>query len=651
MKKIHRTIFLVAAATVLTINPGCNKLLEEEPRSSLFPSYLGTPGGVKAGIAGVYSSLRSFYSGEGQINYYVGTDEMRAGFSSSTAGTILNTYNGINSSTGNVGGWNSLFADINTLNGVLKFVQESGSLISEANKKEYIAQAKFLRAYIYFYLVQTYGGTTATEKSGVPLHLEFITEAKTEDTPAPLADLYKQIIQDFTEAAADLPATVNSTNALAPVGKTATSATAKAFLAKAYLTRGYLSEVKEAGDFQKAADLTQELITNKATYQLDLFQNYNDAVKQENDYGKETVFAIDYGKNDPTYSAYAQNASGGFGINHMAVLHRWNYISDAGIDNRPGVDAVPQAINTSKQPMVRDVYNGRPYVRVAPNPYVHQVAFRNQVNDTRWDATFQTFWINNVTRAAGVKFDGSSKGALVPTTVSSATSYQPPTNGDTAILMPGVEVTNARRDAFKGLIVTPAQYSNKVFPTLKKFDDKLRTGMNDFSSRPIVIMRFSEVYLMNAEANYMLGNIDAAATQLNVIRRRAAFRTPADGDFIPKGQFRVTAATQAAANAANALAMALTPAQLAQLAIPNNTTFGSPLNGMDLILDEYTRELYGDLRRWYDLVRTRQLVRRVKMYNPEGAPNVQEFHMRRPIPQAQINNVRTGPVYPQNNGY
>ena len=164
-------------------------------------------------------------------------------------------------------------------------------------------------------------------------------------------------------------------------------------------------------------------------------------------------------------------------------------------------------------------------------------------------------------------------------------------------------------------------------------------------------MRFSEVYLMNAEANYMLGNIAAAATQLNVIRRRAAFRTPADGDFIPKGQFRVTAATQAAANAANAAAMELTPAQLGQLAVPANTSPGSPLNGMDLILDEYTRELYGDLRRWYDLVRTRQLVRRVKMYNPEGAPNVQEYHMRRPIPQAQINNVRTGPAYPQNNGY
>jgi hypothetical protein len=412
---------------------------------------------------------------------------------------------------------------------------------------------------------------------------------------------------------------------------------------------GYLTEVAQPGDFQKAADLTAELISNKGTYGLDLFQDYNDAVKPANDYGKETIFAIDFGFNDPTYSGRTEQGTGGFGLNNLPVLHRWNYISLAGIDNSAGIDAVPQKINTTKQPMQRDVYNGRPYIRVAPwGPYTAEVAFADQVHDTRWDATFQTFWICNKTVAAGLTSTGTLKGVLVPTTVNSLTSYQPPTNGDTAILMPGTDVTMARRDGFKGLIVTPKQYSNNVFPVVKKFDDLLRTGMNDFSSRPVIAMRFSEVYLMNAEANYMAGSTTAAASSLNVIRQRAAFRVPADGAFIPKGQFSVTAANQAAANAT---AMLLTPAQLAQLAVPNNTVTGSALCGMDLILEEYTREFYGDLRRWYDLVRTRQLVRRLKMYNTPGAPNVQEFHMRRPIPQVQIDAVLTGPKYPQNNGY
>lgn len=650
MKFSNKKYLAVAVAAMLINITGCKKFLEEAPRSELYPDYFSTAGGIRAGITGVYSSLRGFFQGEGIAYVYMGTDESIAGGSAQTNYVILNNYNGVNAS--NVPNQLGLYTNINSLNGVLQYAESS--TLPAATKTQYIAQAKFLRAWIYFQLVQTYGGTTATQKSGIPLHTTFITEATTADAPAPLADIYNLIIQDFTAAAAGLPATITTGNLISAVGKTATSAVAKAYLAKAYLTRGYLSEVAQAGDFQKAVDLTAELIANKGTYGLDLFQNYNDAVKPANDYGKETMFAIDFGLNDPTYSGYTQQGTGGFGLNNIPVVHRWDYIGNAGVDNSAGIDAVPIRINTTNRPMVRDVYNGRPYIRVAPNaPYTAQVAFADQVHDTRWDATFQTFWIcNKAGVPGGLQSNGTTrKGALIPTTFNSINSYVPPADGDTAILMPGVEVNMARRDAFKGMIVTPRQYNNTIFPTVKKFDDLLRANMNDFSSRPVVVMRFSEVYLMNAEANYMVGNFTNAATSLNVLRQRAAYRTPADGQYIPKGQFRVTAASMGTDNAANAAAMLLTPAQLAQLAVPTSTTVGSPLNGMDLILEEYTRELYGDPRRWYDLVRTRQLVRRVKMYNAIGAPNVQEFHMRRAIPQDYINTVLSGPAYPQNNGY
>ena len=240
---------------------------------------------------------------------------------------------------------------------------------------------------------------------------------------------------------------------------------------------------------------------------------------------------------------------------------------------------------------------------------------------------------------------------MIPTTSASTSAYIKPLDGDTAILMPSTDVTMARRDAFKGLIITPKQFNNVNFPTVKKFDDPKRNATGDFSSRPITLLRFSEVYLMNAEANYMLGNTGTAAEMLNIIRRRAAYRTPDDAQNVAKNAISVTASSMASVNAANAAAMALSSAQLAQLAIPNNTSNPASLCGMDLIFDEYTREFYGDPRRWYDLVRTQQLVRRNKMYNTNGAPNVQDYHMRWPIPQNLINNVLSGPKYPQNNGY
>ncbi|GAB3916643.1 RagB/SusD family nutrient uptake outer membrane protein [Mucilaginibacter boryungensis] len=660
MKILNKNSFTIAAAIILTSVTGCKKLLVEQPRSGLYPDYFSTAGGVQAAVTGVYQDLRGAFSGEGLVYFYDGTDENIPGGSAGTNPPLYNSFKGITASNGpDITG---LYIDINTLNGVF---QNSALITDPTARTQFVAQAKFLRGFIYFWLVQTYGGVTATQKSGIPLHLTFNTQAASADAPAKLSDIYNAIIQDFTDAATGLPNTITSSNpfSAAGIGKSATAATAKAFLAKAYLTRGY-TEAKQSTDFQQAADITAQLITNKATYGLDLWQDYWDEHKPANDYGKENLFAIDYGISDPLYSNYTQQGSGGYGINQLYVLARFNYVGP-GVDNVPGVDAVPQKMGGSAG-MVRDVYNGRPYVRLAPNkPYTMDVAFADQIHDTRYDATFQTYWIcTNPNVSAGLKSDRvTSKGKLIPTTSSippagsplsaapGQAAYITPMDGDTAILMPSADVSMARRDAFKGLIVTPKQFNSVIFPTVKKFDDPKRTGILDFSSRPIILMRFSEVYLMNAEANYMLGNIPNAATSLNVIRQRAAYRTTDDANLTAKNQFYVTSATMGAANTANAAAMALTPAQLAQLAIPNNTTTPGTLCGMDLILDEYSREFYGDPRRWYDLVRTQQLVRRNKMYNAVGGPNVQDYHARWPIPQGLINAVLTGPAYPQNNGY
>src|SRR6202012_2670269 len=111
---------------------------------------------------------------------------------------------------------------------------------------------------------------------------------------------------------------------------------------------------------------------------------------------------------------------------------------------------------------------------------------------------------------------------------------------------PAPHADSVRRNAFKGQLTTTDQYSFVCFPSVKKNDDPTgRLTQNDFSTRPLILMRFSEVYMMNAEANYMLGNTAAAAASLNVIRQRAAYRTPADATYIPKSQYSVTAANQA----------------------------------------------------------------------------------------------------------
>src|SRR5690606_11045562 len=95
------------------------------------------------------------------------------------------------------GFWNSLYININTANGVLEFGADAN--MPAATKTQVLAQAKFLRAFCYFYLVTTFGD--------VPLHVEFNTDETAADSRAPIADVDAQIITDLTEAAADLPNT------------------------------------------------------------------------------------------------------------------------------------------------------------------------------------------------------------------------------------------------------------------------------------------------------------------------------------------------------------------------------------------------------------------------------------------------------------
>src|SRR5881275_3339228 len=184
-------VALLVSAALMTNS--CKKILEEHPQASIVPSFFNSPAGVLGGIAGVYNDIRGAWGTEGfSAEMVAGTDEHLAGASAS--GIQLYTYNGLNGS--NFGAaWGLAFTDINTLNGVLQFGQTID--LPDATRKQYLAQAKFLRAFWYFYLVQTFGD--------VPLHTTFITVPSQADTRQPVAQVYDQIIKDLTDAAADLP--------------------------------------------------------------------------------------------------------------------------------------------------------------------------------------------------------------------------------------------------------------------------------------------------------------------------------------------------------------------------------------------------------------------------------------------------------------
>jgi hypothetical protein len=187
----------------------------------------------------------------------------------------------VKSNTENYAGfWNTLFIDINTANGVL----------------QYGAAADIPAATKHSYWHRRNSCVVSVITTWLP-HLDrcrfiptFNTSPSAADAPSPLADLYAQMIKDFTESAADLPNVP-----AAGMGKPATKPTALFLLAKTYLWRGW-SAAAQATDFQQAYTVAKSVIDAKATYNLDLVPYFGNVFREGNEYGPEVMMVIDHTK-------------------------------------------------------------------------------------------------------------------------------------------------------------------------------------------------------------------------------------------------------------------------------------------------------------------------------------------------------------------
>ena len=155
--------------------------------------------------------------------------------------------------------------------------------ITPAIKNRSIGEGKFLRALYYYHLVRLFGD--------VPLYTNAITVAEASVIArSPKAQVYAQIIADLKSAETLLP----NTYGVNDKGR-ATSGAAKGLLAAVYLT---------LGDKTNAAAKAKEVIDNKAVYGYDLWTDYGDNFKLENENSKESVFEVQYRSGGGQYSDY-----------------------------------------------------------------------------------------------------------------------------------------------------------------------------------------------------------------------------------------------------------------------------------------------------------------------------------------------------------
>jgi hypothetical protein len=249
--------------------------------------------------------------------------------------------------------------------------------------------------------------------------------------------------------------------------------------------------------------------------------------------------------------------------------------------------------------MQRDIANGRPFKRYKPTLYTLNQVFVNRTYDSRYYKTFKDVYYSNKPGKYNTNYDKSKASITLAL-------------GDTSIFDPGYEMPAVERAKRPYQVLTPSMYDERRFPALRKHIDGARADRTQFSgTRDYIAFRLAESYLIMAEAQFKQGKIADAVGAINVVRRRAAW---------PGKQ----------------AAMEITSADLT----------------MNFIMEERERELLGEQMRWFDLNRWGVLVERVKLYNPQAAPNIKDFHTLRPLPQNQLDRVEGGvSAFPQNPGY
>ena len=321
---------------------------------------------------------------------------------------------------------------------------------------------------------------------------------------------------------------------------------------------------------------------------------------------------------------------------------------------------------------------GRPWRRASPTPFLYeddglygpQYYTSNKhgklIDSRLYKSHIWVYYCNQAPNVTWEEFSNAT-GSFSPSSIGKTTGSQRYAIGDTAIVFSLENVdqrfsdgTMSEKLAFARAIepywYIPMQSISRpglnnrgdrdgvrnTYPSLIKYLDSRRTSANDQSGyRDYFCYRLAETYIMLAEAFALKGDYTNSAAALNIVRERAAWK---EGEEKTPNFYKYDGGA----------ITDLTKSTVEEMKV--TTDF---LSGMDdeekliFFLDEYGREMEGELHRFEQLVRNGAdfFVARIKERSELAAENIQPFHRFRPIPQKHIDRLEPADPNPQNYGY
>lgn len=561
----------------------CRDLEEYNPSGSTAEAVWNTPEGFVTLVNSAYQQQRNWYGKEDGVFMAESGSDLWYNSDKGSYAAQLTQYAGLGAATGNPNraAWTLLWRGINQCNAGINRIDQAG-FTNQAEKNKRLAELRFMRAFYYWHVVETWGGVMLrTEETNDPAGVLTAKRSSVED-------FYTLILSDLQFASENLPLKKDWGNEYSRASKQA----ALGFLARAYLSRAYYATGTERADFfTKARNTANEVINKKGEFGVDLWANYADMWKPSNNKGnKEALYVISNSSN--------------FGLNADLNGNRLYQVFQAPYNGRPGLE--------------RDLANGYESSRRLMSS-LHLLDLFDASKDARYNGSFQEVWIANKAytwTAADVTAYGKDASLVgkkinVGDTAMVATKNVIPNKSlKTYVVYDRNDVYNSNRTIVNG----------RFYVNMKKFMDPDRTNANAQPGfKDVIVMRLAEMYLISAEAEMELGNNGAAAEMINVLRRRAAVKAPAD--------------------------------RTAEMLVS-----ASDIN-KQFILDERARELAGEHIRWFDLKRMLgsgtngdAFAAYIKAKNPD-ITEVKNFHILRPIRQEELNSLLNGAEFGQNPGY
>ncbi|MBA4850648.1 RagB/SusD family nutrient uptake outer membrane protein [Emticicia sp. BO119] len=279
---------IVACGAMLFGVVGCSDFLKENAPSNLTPtSFYTIPDHAEAAIAATYADMRSIYDGAGifsstwqLLEAITGTSTTETAQNSDLNNLYGLVYDGNTQHVVNY--WNGLYKVVAQANQVLEKVPPITPM-DAAQKNRILGEAKFLRAWAYFYIVRLWGDAPLITKPQTAASEDF------RPSRAPQEEVYKLIVDDLTAAEGAGLAWMNSN------GRVSTAAV-KSLLAKVYLTMAGFPLNKGASHYKLAADKANEVITyaNANPSSINLFPTYYDVHKESLKNTVEHIFMVQY---------------------------------------------------------------------------------------------------------------------------------------------------------------------------------------------------------------------------------------------------------------------------------------------------------------------------------------------------------------------